>query len=174
MVKYGEGPYGVGPYGYATAEMLQEALNKLSTSDLPLDRLIVSSLHLEQGHAEFGVEYRRIAPSSVLASTITEIHEERRKAGVVQKGAAGLSSFFLSILDELRAIICGKGKSAKKLGKNSQAILAAVAAVVSRALGIGDPTATGIAVLVLITLGQATKNAFCKMSTAEFLALFNA
>ena len=50
-----------------------------------------------------------------------------------------------------------KGKKAKKLGEHSQAILGGVAAAVSRALGIGDPTATGIAVLVADYGGSGDK-----------------
>jgi hypothetical protein len=70
------------------------------------------------------------------------------------------TSFIRSLLKEPREIICGKGKRTKKIGPNSQAILTALAATISRKFGFTDATSLAIAVWVLINLGIATKKAF--------------
>ena len=75
--------------------------------------------------------------------------------------------FLMEIFAELHAIICGKGKTPSKLGDKSQAALTALAAVIVQHLGVSDTTALGIAVLVLLSLGRATKKVFCKTTRPE-------
>jgi len=108
------------------------------------------------------VERRTPHPHPIVAlnQVITEINREAKQSGVLRKGVRGLSSFILMILSELRAIICGKRKRLGKIGAQSQAFLSAIATLIAQKLGVSNPTAIGIAVLVLITLGKATRSGF--------------
>jgi hypothetical protein len=105
------------------------------------------------------------APIDALQDVLSNINNRNKEA----KSIGGVSSFFLSILNEPRKIICGKGKNPKKFGSGSHAVLSGVAAAIAKKFGISDPAAIGLAVLVLMTLGQATKNAFCKKKDTEVL-----
>jgi hypothetical protein len=106
-------------------------------------------------------------PVVVLDSVVRDLQKSAdERSGVLHKSSRGLTSFLLSILRELREIICGKGKP-KPLGKEAHAAVSALAALLAARLGISDATAIGLAVLILITLAQATKNAFCKMDDVE-------
>ena len=77
--------------------------------------------------------------------------------------------FILEILIELRDIICGKGKTPKKLSDTSQSAISALTILVAHKLRISDPTAFGIAVLILLSISRASKNAFCRKTTPEEL-----
>ena len=76
-------------------------------------------------------------------------------------------AFIFEIFNDLRKIICGKGKTPAKLGHKSTAVLTSLAAFIAQYLGISNPTALGIAVLVLLSLGNATKTAFCRTTNAD-------
>ena len=107
-------------------------------------------------------------PVSVLDSVVQDLQKGAdERSGALHKSSRGLASFLLSILRELREIICGKGKKPKALGKEAHAAVSALAALLTLKLGISDAAAIGLAVLILITIAQATKNAFCKMDDTE-------
>lgn len=170
---YGEGPYGQGPYGYADPEMIGIAVDLLNQSSNPLDRKLRVYLEAFNLQAQGSVfKTPPPAPIEALEEVVLDIDRQAKEEGILRKRSGGASSFFLILLDELRGIICGKGKTPKKLGTNSQAVLTALAAAATPKLGISDPTAMGVTVLMLITLGRATKKAFCKMSDLEELKLF--
>jgi hypothetical protein len=78
--------------------------------------------------------------------------------------------FIAEFLQELRNILCGPKKSHGKLSDKFQAALAFLAAALSKKLGIDNPTALGMALLVLLSLARASKKAFCKMTDKEVLA----
>jgi len=119
---------------------------------------------------EGGVAYFQSPPDPVvvLDSVVQDLQKSAdERSGVLHKSSRGLTSFLLSILRELREIICGKGKKPKPLGKEAHAAVSALAVLLAARLGISNATAIGLAVLILITLAQATKNAFCKMDDVE-------
>jgi hypothetical protein len=80
------------------------------------------------------------------------------------------TAFIATCLSELRKIICGDGKTPKKLSGHTQGGLAALATFLMQQYGFTNATATGLAVLILIKVGQAAKNAFCKTTDKDFLA----
>jgi hypothetical protein len=82
------------------------------------------------------------------------------------------TQFLNAVLVDIRDAICGKGKNVKPLGPKSQGVIAAIAAAIMHKFGIDAATATGLAVLVLIKLGQILKKRFCQMTDAEVLAEF--
>jgi hypothetical protein len=98
---------------------------------------------------------------------MNDINKETKDPQTLQKGWATAASFILSILRELRTIICGKRKTPAKLGDQSTAIISGVAVFLANKLGLSGPTSTALAALTLVTLAQATKNAFCKMDDSE-------
>ena len=80
------------------------------------------------------------------------------------------TAFIATCLSELRKIICGDGKTPKKLSGNSQAGIVALATFLAQQFGLTSATATGLAVLVFIKVGQAAKTALCKTTDKDFLA----
>ena len=167
---YGEGPYGEGPYGYADPEMLDFAVDSLQQRNTELDRKLRVYLQALSFQAQGHVLKEAITPYEALADVAVEVNRlPPIDPTVIGKSHYGVVSFFIILMSELRTVICGKGKNPKKLGTNSQAVLTALAAAITRKIGITDPTAMGIAVLMLITLGAATKKAFCKMSDIDAL-----
>jgi hypothetical protein len=72
--------------------------------------------------------------------------------------------FLEGMFYELREIICGKGKTPTGLGTKTQAVLTAIAAAIGKRLGVDNPTALGLAVLLLLflSLGNAAKKHFAK------------
>jgi hypothetical protein len=78
--------------------------------------------------------------------------------------------FIWQIMKELRKVICEKGHGGIDLSEYKsypKALSVALAGVVMNAIGVKEPMALGIATLVLIALGNATKNAFCTMTDEE-------
>ena len=78
--------------------------------------------------------------------------------------------FIKEILTEIRKVICGPRKEPTKLSTKSQTVIATVAGVIVTKFHIHSTTATALAILALLTLSEATKKAFCKMTDAEVLA----
>jgi hypothetical protein len=80
--------------------------------------------------------------------------------------------FLTSIFKEIRDLICGKSEQYRELQKKYKsypyAFAVSVSAVVLRELHVSEPMAMGIASLCLLTLAQVTRNAFCRMTDAEF------
>ena len=103
----------------------------------------------------------------VLADVMNDIKKENKDPQILQKGWTTAASFILSILQELRTIICGKRKTPTKLGDQSRTIITGVGVFLAKKLGISDATSIALAALVLLTLVQATKNAFCKMDDIQ-------
>ena len=170
MSNYDEGSYGQEAYGYADPIMVRIALEQLEKSEDKLDHKLhvyIEALDFQAQGANFLT--KPPTPIKALDEIFSDIIERDELRGYLRKWSDGVSSFFLIVLDELRTIICGKGKTPKKLGTNSQAVLTALAAALAHKLGLDQPTAIGIAVLMLMTLGQATKRAFCKMADLEVL-----
>jgi hypothetical protein len=96
----------------------------------------------------------------------TDSAYERRSQGLqASLGPAKWGIEFIKlILANLRKAICG-GTKAK-----SDATLAALAAMIVSQFHISISAATGLAVMCLMALGRATKDAFCKMTDSEVLA----
>ena len=169
MVKYGEGSYGEGLYGYATSTMLQIALKELADSEKPVDRKLrayISTFDLATQGAQFsGLPTAQEA----LEDVVEEINKSAKESGEPRKDVQGASSIFLVLLDELRKILCGKGKTPKKFSSHTNNVLSGVAASIAAYLGVHDSAAAGVAVLVLMTLGQVTRNTFCRMTDLEVI-----
>ena len=104
--------------------------------------------HSKSGHGVFILR---------LYAAADEAHSPRRLA----------INFLVEMFFELREAICGKGKKASGLSKKSQAALTTIGAAIAHKLGIADATALGIAVLILLALGDSAKKAFCKVTTPE-------
>jgi hypothetical protein len=80
--------------------------------------------------------------------------------------AKGLIREFLS---EIREQICGKGKKPSNLGIKSQSLVAGIAVALAHKFGFDGPYASGVAVLILMAIANATKKSFCKMTDEEVL-----
>jgi hypothetical protein len=160
-------------YGYANLEMIGAVVGELSKSGSSIDQKLRQYLENVSSAPTRSNTFDKLAlsPVALLEDVVAEIDEEARRAGIIRKRSGGALTFFLILLGELRTIICGKGKTPKKLGSTSQTVLTALAAAIVQKLGISNPTATAVAVLMLIALGRATKNAFCRMSDTEALKL---
>jgi hypothetical protein len=142
--------------------LLDAAMHQLRDSPSELDQELYSyftTLRHQAEGAQFA--FRPPPPVAVLNRVVVDIERKARQdSNVMQKGSASVASFFLIFTSELRKIICGNRKTPGKLGREMHAVLAALGAFIAAKLGVSDPTATGIAVLLLITITQATKNAF--------------
>ena len=80
--------------------------------------------------------------------------------------------FIWEILKEIRKIICDERHGGVDLTdyKNyPKAVSVALAGVVMNAIGVKEPMALGIATLILMALGNATKNAFCTMTNESVI-----
>ena len=109
--------------------------------------------------------------AKLVRSIATDSVIEHRGAGLAKIGPLVWAvQFIRQILAELRKIICGPKSTPSKLGASSQAVIAAIAAAIAQRFHVESVTATGMAVLVLLALGRATKSAFCKMTDSEVLA----
>ena len=157
-------------YGYADPEMVRVALGRLERSGDQLHHdlhMYIEAIDLQARGTHFLLRPR--TPVEALDEVFAYIAQKDKARGNFRKWAGGVSSFFLIMLRELRTIICGRGKTPRKLGTQSQALLTAVAAAIARKVGLDGPSAIGLAVLMLIALGQATKNTFCQMTDPEVL-----
>jgi len=96
--------------------------------------------------------------------------EKRTRAGASFGPSSFGLQFLKKILADLRNIICGSKKKPTELGKNAQAYIAAITAFIVHKFHIESATATGMAVLTMLTVSRATKKAFCEMTDAEFFA----
>ena len=105
----------------------------------------------------------------VLAEVVNDVNKLNRDPQSFQKGRTTAASFILSTLRELRELICGKGKTPKKLSDPTKSILAGVTVFLAHKFSLSDGTSTAFAAMVLITITQATKNAFCKMDDVQGL-----
>jgi hypothetical protein len=144
------------------------AKNNLEGRESEVDRILhgyFRTLHDQAEGAQFAVAPRQ--PVVVLHAVISQIDESRKKPNVLRKGVFGFTSYFLIWAAELRKIICGGRKTPSKLGPQWHAVIAAIAMYITQQLDVPSPTAVGIATLVLLTLMQTTKNAFCKMTDNE-------
>jgi hypothetical protein len=116
-------------------------------------------------------------PLVMLGLAVDEIeHKTTREAGPANsewpspsKLRAWGQGFIVLIFKELRKIVCGSGRTPSKLGNTSQAAIAALATEIAYRFGINNPTALGVAVLVFLSLGHATKAALCRMTTPHEL-----
>jgi hypothetical protein len=99
---------------------------------------------------------------------------ERRGASLsFQLGPAQWGLQFLrKILANLREAICGNKKKPTPLGKNAEAYIAAITAFIMQKFHVPYGTATGLAVLIMLTLSRSAKKAFCEMTDEEVLAAF--
>jgi hypothetical protein len=111
----------------------------------------------------------------VVAETIAKSIE---KGTVKHRGVIRWSKrFLLELLAELRDLICGdsskksKRRSKKLPGKESYGYFVAtsIAAYIMELLHVSNAVALGLATLILIRIGQSTRNAFCKMTDREIL-----
>jgi hypothetical protein len=169
--------------GYATEPMLNAANLALLDSESPLDRELrrylsdIVEVSLKQptplalvGYSLSALEKGRPEWSrSPLFDEIQQSTSAFTGAEGMPRGVLWGIDFIKTILKELRDLLCGKGKKPKALSANSHALLSALAALIAKKLGVADSTAIALAVLVLVALGRATKNAFCKMTKKEVL-----
>ncbi|NOT53686.1 MAG: hypothetical protein HOP18_03685 [Deltaproteobacteria bacterium] len=89
--------------------------------------------------------------------------------------------FLKEILKEVRVLVCEE-RARKKTGLVSlsdykaypKALGVSLATAIMTKLGVNEPMAIGIATLVLLSLAQATKNAFCTMTDAQVIETLNA
>lgn len=96
---------------------------------------------------------------------------ERRNLGFTLTGPLKWGADFIrQILVELRRIICGPKGKIPDLSHTSQAVISALAAAIVAKFNVSSASASGFAVLVLLTLSRAIKRAFCKMTDEEVLA----
>jgi hypothetical protein len=78
-------------------------------------------------------------------------------------------TFLAKFLRELRNILCGTKKDRNKLSAHSHGALSALAVAIMQICHVSSVTATGIAVLILVSIGRASKKAFCDMTDEEAL-----
>lgn len=154
---------------YQYLDLLTLVKDQLEGRESEIDRALFSYFSTLEAQAQgASFSHNPPRPVEVLDATIRKIESDAQKeSGIFKKGATGFASFFLVWASELREIICGKGKKPPKLKTETQGIIAALAALISQQLGVSNPTAVGIAVLILLALAQATRNTFCKMTDTE-------
>lgn len=109
------------------------------------------------------------AASAGLVRSVGMDSVERRAARSPIGPADWGRMFIEKLLKELRDIFCGKGKTAKPLGGPAQAAIAAIAAYIMQQFHVSQPSATGLAVLVLLALARAAKKSLCEMTDNEIL-----
>jgi hypothetical protein len=167
---------------YIDSTLLAQCIATLSKSDAKADQHLaqyLSTYKLATRHdstAEVIGTILREANATGLRSYTTDSAIERagpRPKSTVRLAIIWGDQFLRSILDELRKLICGKGKNPTKLSDQSQAAIAALAVYIARQFHITNVTANGLVVFFLLKLGQATKNAFCKMTNAQVIAALN-
>ena len=115
------------------------ALERLERSRSSLDQTLYQSIQTVVDGMEGGVAHLTPPPDPVvvLDSVVQDLQKSAdERSGVLHKSSRGLTSFLLSILRELREIICGKGKKPKPLGKEAHAAVSALAALLTARLGI--------------------------------------
>ena len=89
--------------------------------------------------------------------------------------------FLKEILKEVRALVCD-AKARKKAGLVTftdykgypKALGVSLSTVIMTKLGVTEPMAIGIATLVLLSLAQATHNAFCNVTNAQVVETIEA
>src|ERR1035437_2889810 len=153
---------------FIDSKMISDAAMALKMSREPLDReLSEYRTGAVLGHSMFFAPPP--SPIDVLDLTLREVSKkDKGKAKVPppprdSRDGNWALRFLMEIFVQLRKIICGTAKSPGKLGNKSQAALTALAAFLAHRLGVSDSTALGVAVLVLLSLGNASKAAFCRM-----------
>jgi hypothetical protein len=163
-------------FKYIDRETVQAVARTLSESPHPADQNIARYLN-----KSLGVKTNELSKSQVPDSAVQQLELSLLQTGVSgpeQRGVGPRHSipgrlareFVARMLRELRRILCDPKKDRGKLGSNSQAVLAALAAYVMGTLHLSSyATATGLAALVLIALGRASKKAFCDMTDDEAL-----
>ena len=78
-------------------------------------------------------------------------------------------AFVARILRNLRDIICGPRRSHGKLSEKSNAALAALGTLIAHEFHVDSAMGVGLAAVILIVLGKATKKAFREMTDREIL-----
>jgi hypothetical protein len=136
-------------------------------------RLSESSRDEDKTIARFLQDYRSISVGQLgiaaMSAGALQVVEERGGALAFMTSWEWGQKFIETILAELREIICSPKKHRGNLSRHTQAIIAAIVTMLMHKFGMQSATANGIAVLILLTLGRATKKAFCKMTDAEVL-----
>ena len=102
------------------------------------------------------------------------------KLGLPNKAFEWGMAFLIQILKEVRSVICGEQTHGRgSLVKLSdyraypKALGVSLSTSIMAQFGVNEPMAIGIATLVLLTLAQATKDAFCQMTDEEVLKTLN-
>lgn len=160
---------------YVDRNVLIQIVEQLNNSSAPSDQRLARYLreYDKQDTNRPAVTFLGLAArdANIVRQTTTDSAIERRSAGSSHFAPLNWGRQFIArILSELREIICGPKPKPSKLGPNAQAYIAAIAAAILAKFHVSSVTATGLAVLILLTLSRATKNAFCKMTDAEVLA----
>jgi len=160
---------------------LRWTVEQLFAANNPLDRALAETL---ENYRFIGLD--GFGKKGVLDLIGTGVHEPQRlaalsnvsnpnvhfKIALPEEAYVWGAKFVWQILKELRTIICTKkyGRIDLTAYKNyPQGVSVALAGVIMNAIGVKEPTALGLATLVLIALGNATKNAFCKLTDEEVI-----
>lgn len=156
---------------YLDSNFLAQCIATLSKSDAKADQ------HLAQYLKTYKLATRHDSTAEVCGAILREAN------------AKGLDSFTINgkrlsprwyakywgkellgvFLEELRKLICGKGKTPSKLSEHSVLIVSLGSLIVQK-FHIADATATGLVVFLLLKVGQVTKNTFCRMTDPEVIA----
>jgi len=167
--------------------LVEEASIALDKSPNPLDRALRSWLRVysfvlerETGEVsfrdaiafigtftrnpEFLIHQQTMVDSSPGVRFSLRLPDEAKEWGI---------RFLYQVMREVRTIVCGRAKDRKGSRKvdagYTKALAVSISTTVLNTLNVHDPATLGLATLILITLSQATKNAFCKMTDAEVL-----
>jgi hypothetical protein len=85
------------------------------------------------------------------------LDNSKRESNVVSKAKKWGIGFIAEFLQEIRKILCGQKESHAKLGDRFQAPLAFLTAALSKKLGIDNPTALSMALLVMLSRARTSK-----------------
>jgi hypothetical protein len=111
----------------------------------------------------------------VLGSSVQKIRkkqpEPERSLIAYARGNTALKwgrDFIIEILKELREAICGRKNSEQARPQITGYAYSHCGSIMAH-LGVSNPTALGLAVLVLLSIGNASKKVFCRNTTPAAL-----
>jgi hypothetical protein len=178
------------PAGIDPAELrswIQEVIGDLNAAGGPAERSLASTLGVYEfalGHPGHMPSFSSCLQSLGTAAVKPDYLASQQRVvdaspnhdfylGLPPEASEWGVRFLKEILQELRTAVCARNSPYSKLKADyksyPKAFAVAVATTTLSSVGITGPMALGVATFVLLVLGAATKNAFCKMTEEEAL-----
>ncbi len=100
--------------------------------------------------------------------------KQTKQAEMVRDAAQSwfiVEKFIAAFLEEIQRKVCGGKRGDGKLGTSITAAISALASWLVARFGLHNPVAYGLATAILITILGSMKQAFCKLTAQEYLAI---